>query len=107
MLSKNGWFTMSFASSAEEPSLVKGSLSKSYTHVFANSLTYFRDEVLQLGTHVDSVLFWVWEYNFASLNQNPESVVVFVHKGWSSSGHLVDQNTEGPPVDREAMTLHV
>ena len=51
--------------------------------------------------------FWVRENNLSLTDQNTKSVVVLMHEGWSSRGHLVNQNTKRPPINRKSMALHI
>lgn len=49
----------------------------------------------------------VREDNFTCANQYSQLVMTLIHEGGSARRHLVHDNTEGPPVHCEAMTLHV
>ena len=33
--------------------------------------------------------------------------MILVHEGWTTGGHLIDEHTEGPPIDRKTVTLLV
>ena len=53
------------------------------------------------------MLFRVWEHDAASSDQNTKLVMTFVEEGWSASGHLIQQDSESPPIDAKAVSSHI
>lgn len=53
------------------------------------------------------MLDWVGENNSTVPDQNTQFVVTLVHEWWSTGHHFVEEDTKGPPVDGEAVALHV
>ena len=51
--------------------------------------------------------FGVWENNVALSNQIAQLVVVLVHERRSASHHLVNQDSQSPPIDCEIVSFHI
>jgi len=64
------------------------------------------DEVLAVVTHVDLVAFWVGEVDSTLLDHLVHLFVVITlgEEGRASHDHFVGQDSDGPPVDGEAVT---
>ena len=57
------------------------------------------NKVLCFWRDSNLVADWVWEVYWALSDQEVHSVPVAVEEGWNADDHLVDQDSECPPVD--------
>lgn len=62
-------------------------------------MAYFRDQVLRIGAHLDSMLGFLWPANRRVLDQVVHLVLIRVVKGRYADDHLVDEDAECPPVE--------
>ena len=53
------------------------------------SIEQFCDDVLQMITHVNVMLYRVWEHNSSGSNEYAELMVAFVHERRSATRHFV------------------
>ncbi len=53
------------------------------------------------------MLNWIREYNRTVSYHHTQLMVIFMHEGWSTSCHFVNQDTKGPPINTESMAFHV
>jgi len=63
------------------------------------------NEVLGFVGHVDLVADGVGEVHGALLNEEVHSVLVTMEEGRNTDDHLVNQDSEGPPIDGVVMTV--
>lgn len=62
------------------------------------------DDVLDLIRHRNAMSHRVREDDLALSNQLAQLVVILMHKWRPSSNHLVNQHSQGPPIDGEGVT---
>lgn len=60
-----------------------------------------------MGRNLNPMANRVREYNLSCADQYSEPVVIFVHEWRAPSRHFINENTEGPPVDREPVAFHL
>ena len=53
------------------------------------------------------MLFGIGEYDTTGPNQNTKLVMTLVEERRSARGHLVKQNTKGPPINSKRVPSHV
>jgi len=63
-----------------------------------NNFAYLRDEVFGIGGHLDAVLGFLGPPDRRMLDQVVHLVLIGVVEGRDPDNHLVDQDSEGPPI---------
>jgi hypothetical protein len=72
---------------------------------FAAFVEQPEDQVLGVGRHLNLVTDGIREVDVRLFDQKVHSMLVTVEEWWDSHNHLVNKDTERPPIDRVVVTI--